>query len=266
MRQPARAITLLLSVVLVVIVATLYGSDMRGRLSPSLARSGQPGQTPRQNGIAESRVSSPACNAGAVCFHDTARVRILDYEPGRSVESRWVVFGAAGDSIELSASSTLRLDALGLSDLVGFAISAGHGAKGYQERDTTGNTAPYVRFRLPNDGAVTVDIGADERGVYDTVAYTLSLRRVGPGVTPRLFRVTGQAAALTLASERERDRFVVAPLSAADWTSHPERWSVFQGRYKVALVPDSLYVVCRLPCQRADTVLLKPSGDVTRRY
>lgn len=266
MRQPARAITLLLSVVLFVTVVARYGSDMPGRLSTSLSRSGQPAQVQHQSGVAEAQVSSPACGSSALCFHDTARVRILDYEPGRAVDTRWVVFGAASDSIELSASSKLRLDALGLSDLVGFGISANHAARGYQERDTTGNTAPYVRFRLPYDGAVTVDIYADERGVYDTVAYTLSLRRMGAGVTPPLFEATGRAAALTLDSGRELDRFVIAPLGATDWAANPERWAVWQGRFKVALVPDSLYVVCKLPCERADTVVLKPLADVTRRY
>ena len=203
----------------------------------------------------------------ALCYRDTARVRDLDHEPGRYVDSRWVIFGTAGDSIELAASTDLGLEAPGRSERVGFAISASHAmGSGYQERDSTGNTAPYVRFRLPSDGAVSVDVGADERGFHDTVPYSLSLRRMGQDLTPQLLRATGHAAALTLASARESDRFVVAPLSVADWETNPGHWSVFQGRFKVALVSDSLYVVCKLPCGRPDTVLLKPSRAVMRQY
>lgn len=267
MRQPARAITLLLSFALIATMATGCGSYTPGRQSHPAAGSDPQTQSADRSGGPEFRAALRACHSVAPCYLDTARVQVLDHEPVRSVASRWVIFGTAGDSIELSASTDLRLDALGSSERVGFAISARHAmTSGYQERDSTGNTAPYVRFRLPTDGAVSVDVGADERGLYDTVPYNVSLRRIGQGFQPRRFQATGHAAALTLASTRELDRFVIAPLSVADWAMNPARWAVLQGRFKVALVADSLYVVCKLPCGSPDTVLLKPSMAVTRQY
>src|SRR5687768_3708246 len=41
------------------------------------------------------------CAAPDLCFRDTARGRSLDYEPAWIVDAHWLLFGAAGDSIEL---------------------------------------------------------------------------------------------------------------------------------------------------------------------
>lgn len=222
---------------------------------------------PLSGGLAHSRPpAAEGCDSTALCYRDTARVRALDHEPGRAIDARWVIFGAAGDSVELTARADTTIWSNESGERVGFGLVASHATAAHQEREPDGSTASHVHLRLPHDGVISVDASADDRGLHDTVPYTLSVRRIGGGRTPPWLRPTGQTAALTVASAQETDRFTVAPLGAADWATNPARWEIFAGRHKVALVRDSLYVVCTVPCTTPDTVMLKPSAHVTRRY
>jgi hypothetical protein len=198
-----------------------------------------------------------SCEAPDLCFRDTARGRSLDHEPGWTVDAHWMVFGAAEDSVELYGTVG------GRSDGVRLTVSVGAGG-GIQERDASGNTASFVRTRLGHDGVMTVTISIDD-DLGDTVEYELRLRRVASG-RPSGLRATGEHAVLEILSARETDRFSVVPRSAAASAGDLSRWSVLRRRYKVALVPDSLYQICNVPCSAPQTVTLRLRGRATVRY
>jgi hypothetical protein len=187
------------------------------------------------------------------CFRDTAYVHALNHDPGLTIEAEWIWFGAAGDSVEIAG----RADSAQLGTT---SISTNEG----QEYDAANTTAPYLRRRLVGDGVVTVLVTACCM-FDDTVAYTLSVRRVNRAPSPAL-RPSGKWAKLRLVTGREEDQFSVIPLSVARSARDRSNWKVFARTYKVALVADSLYEVCRLPCSSPETVKLTPNADVTRRY
>lgn len=124
---------------------------------------------------------------------------------------------------------------------------------------------PYFRTRLSSDGVVETWMVADGSNMLgDTASYVLSLRRLGKDA-PWL-RATGQRATLSVVSASDRDRFAVLPLTVARSVRNLSPWTVHAGTYNVALVPDSLYQVCKLPCESADTVKLLPWGKASVEY
>ncbi len=122
------------------------------------------------------------------------------------------------------------------------------------------NAAPYFRRRLTGDRVVQSWVTMSEsRG--DTVEYWFRVRQEGPSRSP-ILRATGERAQLTLESRGKSDRFVVMPLAEVPSVRDVTPWQVDPGTYDVALVSDSLYEVCRMPCIARDTVKLKPSSKV----
>ncbi len=203
--------------------------------------------------------SGSACDAPAtLCFRDTAFMRLLDTEPGRVTEADWLFFAAARDSLEFYVGTGGR-------ETGGARLSTDFpGNSGYQERDELKNTAPYNRFRMPSDGTVAVWVTASGM-IIDTVAYTIRVHRFGTDPTPA-FRPTGQRATLTLTSQNKTDRISVVPLGLAGSVRDLSAWTVFPRTYRVALLPDSLYEICRMPCSRRDTVKLTPAANVSKRF
>jgi hypothetical protein len=57
----------------------------------------------------------------------------------------------------------------------------------------------------------------------------------------------------------------VIPLGVAPTVRDRSMWTVLPRRYRVALLPDSLYELCKIPCSRPDTVKLTPSAYVSKR-
>jgi hypothetical protein len=178
------------------------------------------------------------------CFRDIAH---MGDDPNAGASADWIWFGAAGDSIEIFAPP-------------GSYISTNFG----QEHDRLHNTARYFRHRLTSDGVVAIWVTMDEF-LGDSLGYTLRIRREGT-VTPTWLRATGQWAKLTIESRRQLDPFSVIPMMLARSVRDRSKWKVLPRTYNVALVGDSLYEVCRLPCSSPDTVKLTPSASVTRRY
>lgn len=158
----------------------------------------------------------------------------------------WIWFGARGDSIEFDLAP-------------GDAIQTSIG----EDREAR-HRVPYFRRRLARDGAVEVWVLLPDT-LGDTVAYTLGVRRIPSGRSADL-RPTGERATLTIQSRSAKDRFAVVPLAVARSVRDLSSWQVHPETYNVALVGDSLYEVCRLPCARRDTVKLTPRATVTRRY
>ena len=215
-------------------VADAQGAKHARELGPDTSKPDRPLEIPRCD-------SAPS----ATCFRDTAYGHSLDYDPGWVVESNWIWFGAAGDSVEIVVPH-------------GMYVSTNFG----QEHDELKNTASYFRHRLTADGVIELWISADET---DSIAYSLSIRRVGSHAPP-LLRPTGRYATLTVTSRRKAAQFSIVPISLVNSATDRSKWKAFAQTYKVALVSDSLYELCRVPCSRPDTVKLTPSARVTKRY
>jgi hypothetical protein len=181
-----------------------------------------------------------------VCYRDTARPGDVDEDPMQSPLADWIWFGAEGDSIDISASPSASI-----------ATSIG------QERDSLHNTAHRFRHRLQNDGVVLVWLAFDEQ-VIPTLPYTLSVWHNGSASS--LLRSTGRSATLSLVSRHKTESFSLVPASIAPTVHDRSQWRIFAQTYKVALVSDSLYELCRFPCTAPDTVKLTPSTNVVRKF
>lgn len=188
------------------------------------------------------------CNSTSItlCFHDTAFMRLPeadDHFLGASKD--WLWFDAADVSIEV----------LGLGTFISTNLGQDHDP-------VTHNTASFFRRRLRHDGVLTVHVDTDER---DSVEYDLEFRHPDRA-PPDALRATGQRASLSLAIGKQGKRVSVVPVSIAGTISDRSRWAVAPGDYTVALVADSLYELCLLPCVKPDTVKLTLQSRVVRKY
>jgi hypothetical protein len=187
--------------------------------------------------------------SSAVHLGDTATLRTpvfgQRYTPDYAIAD-WIWFGAAGDSVDITSTDGSVYTNLG------------------QQTDSRHNVVPYFRSRLQNDGVVSISTNMDENDG-DSVPYTLRIERVGPE-PPAALRMTCERARLTIISPRITDHFSIVPISIAHSVRDLSKWTTFVGTYNVALVPDSLYQVCRVPCVTPDTIRLTPHARVRRRY
>jgi hypothetical protein len=176
------------------------------------------------------------------CYRDTARSADVDEDPMLSPRANWIWFAAAGDSLEISASPEAFV-----------STSIG------QERDSLRNTARQFRRRLQSDGVVIVWLSFDEQTA-DSVPYTLRVRHEGAASRP--LQTTGEVATLTVVSRRQNSTFSLVPASLASTVRDRSQWRIFARTYRVALVSDSLYELCRLPCSSPQMVKLTPFARV----
>ena len=182
-----------------------------------------------------------------MCYQDTARAGTADEDPAQYPLADWIWFGMAGDSIEISGPA-------------GASVATNIG----QERDSLKNTRGYFRRRLGRDGVLLIFVSLDEtEGT--TVPYTLRVSHGGSASTESL-RPTGQTATLTVISQHATDAFSLVPASMASTVRDRAQWRISPVRYKVALVSDSLYELCRLPCTALDLVKLTPSANVMKKF
>ena len=186
---------------------------------------------------------SPTLNS--LCLIDTAITHGDVDPPDISPTSQWIIFAAAGDSLELSTTPPGALN-----------TSLG------EERDSLHNTAAQFRHRVAVDGAVQVWISLDN--ISDTVAYVMRLAHRGPPPPPVLL-ATGHTATLILDSKKQIERYAIVPVSLVEGVHSLAPWTVAVGTHKVALVGDSLYQLCIMPCARRDTVKLTPSSRTVVR-
>lgn len=196
--------------------------------------------------------SVSACDSvSEVCFRDSAYAHTYPGDPGPIKDKWWIFFGGAGDSLEI------RVESGG-----GGSVSTHLG----EERDRRSNNFPYQRQHLMRDGVIEAWVVVDDADALgDTVPYTLRFRRVSRD-TPTSLRATGQRAIIMVSSSSRRDRFVVLPLSVANTARNFSSWSVDPGTYNVALVKDSLYKVCKMPCASGRIVKLLPMTKMTLRF
>lgn len=210
---------------------------------------------------AASSVSSPAslataCDStAAMCFRDTAYMRNDKDIDMLVVDADWIVFVAAQDSLELYASADRGHPQA--------AIITYFGNQSRQERDSKGNTAPFQHLRLASDGVVRVslDLSTGE----SSVPYTLRVRHAEKN-DPGVLHASGRSAKLAISSAQATERFSVIPTTLARSVHDVSAWTVLPGSYNVALLADSLYEVCGVPCTAPDTVKLTPGVRVVKRY
>lgn len=182
-----------------------------------------------------------------ICYQDTARAGTSDEDPAQYPLADWIWFAVARDSIEISAPA-------------GSAVTTNIG----QERDALHNTRGYFRYRALRDGVLLISVSLDEtQGA--TVPYTLQISR-GGSPTSGFLRPTGATATLTVISGDKAAAFSLVPGSIASAVRDRSPWRIYAGRFKVALVSDSLYELCRLPCSSPDTVELTPSANVVKKF
>ena len=244
----SRSLHLLLATGVLSFAAACGGKGSRPPTDSRAAASASPPSGPTS--IAHrSALTAPECDSipGSACFVDTAITHSEADPPDLSPTSQWIIFGAAGDSIEISTTPS-------------GAINSSLG----EERDSLHNTAAQFRHRLVADGAIQVWVDL-EHNISDTVAYTLRVVHRGPP-PPSALRATGQAATLILNSQQATDRYAMIPASIARGGRNLVPWTIAAGRHKVALVTDSLYELCIMPCTRRDTVKLTQSNQITVRF
>jgi len=220
-------------------VASDRSSDSARTTSSSVVRADDTFHT------AEGNVGGCRETVSVWCFLDTAYAYTdLDNPQGYPMSS-WILFTASGDSIELSVPP-------------GSVIATNLG----QERDSLGNTAPYFRRRIDRNGILhaTIELGQHSS---DTVPYTLRVAQYG--TRPGALRATGETARLNLTAKEALARFSVVPAAIPLPPNDVAPWSVPLGSHKVALIVDSIFLLCRIPCAKPDTVILQRSRSAANK-
>lgn len=193
----------------------------------------------------ESVVTTCDSAPAVFCFSDTAHAEMQPGDPVPRADRDWIWFGTAGDSIEVRGP-----DASSIYTNVG------------TEHDSDRNNVSFFHGRLAGDEVVVITVTF--WNAPDVVPYELSIRSQRTSARAGLLP-NGKWARLTIVAANPRDSFTIAPLSVARAARNEARWRVMAQSYNVALVADSLYEVCWVPCASPDTVKLVPNGRVTRK-
>lgn len=197
------------------------------------------------------RVVAPDClpTGIALCIEDTAQIRVRTGSMAVTRETNWLVFAAAGDSMQLFVAHPS-----------GYISMSPPSAAGFRSEISETVDASWIRPRFPNSGTYVVNtsIVADSSVVYEL--------RVVPVVARAASRPIGVAASLLLAGDSSA-RIVVAPSSMVASIPAPrlEHFAVPPGKYRVLLVRDTTYVTCRLPCADRGTFVLHAGQHVSLR-
>ncbi|HEV8446669.1 MAG TPA: hypothetical protein VGQ44_07605 [Gemmatimonadaceae bacterium] len=195
-------------------------------------------------------VAAPDCRPGgiALCVTDTATtVRSVECCMADQRETRWLVFAAAGDSMQLFLypdGSYLDMD----------PPSAGH----YGAEHSRGVDASWIRPRFAHRGAYVFTVGIQSD---DPIEYDL---RVAPVIARGASRPVGKSATLTITG-KPSSKVVIAPASlvALTDTAALRSFAVTAGTYRVLLVRDTSYLGCRLPCSAPRRFSMRPGQAVT---
>lgn len=203
---------------------------------------------------------------GGFCFRDTTR-KYVDEVPGDM--GTWIVFAQSKDSFAFwSAADTLGASA-DIRELLSGAELLLSIVKPSAAGSLAGPTDSPLGVRFPASGAYRLQ--AAVQGPTDPRGLPYSLR-VLPVVTGAdsfagALRPTGSRARLII-DGMESGFVALIPNSVAGRIGPTEysRWAFWAGDYSVLLVRDTLYRMCRMPCDRLDSVVLKPGDVVHRKY
>ncbi len=162
-------------------------------------------------------------------------------------ETRWLVFAAAGDSMQLFLypdGSYLDMEPPSAEK---FIAEHSHGAD-----------ATWIRPRFGHSGAYVFTVGIESD---DPVEYDL---RVVPVIARGASKPIGASATLKITG-RPSSKVAIAPASMAaslDRTAL-RAFAVPAGTYRVLLVRDSAYLGCRIPCSAPRRFSIQPGTAVT---
>jgi len=195
-------------------------------------------------------VQAPQClpHGIAQCITDTATtVRSVECCMSDQRETRWLVFAAAGDSMQLFLfpdGSYLDME----------PPSAGR----FNAEHSGGVDASWIRPRFDHGGAYVFTVGIESD---DPVEYDL---RVVPVIARGASRPIGKSATLIITG-KPSSKVVVAPVSmAASLDSSALRaFAAPAGTYRVLLVRDTTYLACKLPCSAPRRFSIQPGTAVT---
>jgi hypothetical protein len=195
-------------------------------------------------------VRAPECvpDGIAQCITDTATtVRSVECCMNDQRETRWLVFAAAGDSMQLFLfpdGSYLDME----------PPSAGR----FVAEHSGGVNASWIRPRFGHRGAYVFTVGIESD---DPVEYDL---RVVPVIARGASKPTGKSATLTITG-KPSSRVAIAPVSmiAPNDTGALRAFAVPAGSYRVLLVRDSAYFGCKLPCSAPRRFSIRPGTAVT---
>jgi hypothetical protein len=162
-------------------------------------------------------------------------------------QTKWLVFAARDDSLQLFLEPAT--DA--------YLTMSPPNAAGAGAETSRGVDASWLRARFPTSGTYVFTASIEAK---TNVPYEL---RIAPVVATSASRLTGTAATLTLPG-LGRSQVAVGPraMIPADDTAGLRRFAVRPGRYRVLLVRDTLYEVCRLPCRHRETFTLRAGKSV----
>ena len=200
---------------------------------------------------------APEClpNGFALCVKDTARTIRTDsgvVEGGFNDErvTEWLIFAAERDSLQVFIAGPAE-SYLWMSPPSAAGFVAEHAI----------NDASWIRARFAHTGTYVFSARITSE---DAIAYEL---RVAPVLTIGASHPTGQSATVTIVGESSA-RVAIAPAAMARAIPSDSAWQRFAvrpGEYRVLLVRDSSYVVCRLPCRDTRQLSLFPSQSATVR-
>lgn len=196
-------------------------------------------------------IAAPDClpTGIALCIADTARAYVEGVSMPDMRETKWLVFAAADDSMQLFAAHPSAY-----ITMMPFS-AAGFGAETSRSVD-----ASWIRPRFLHTGTYVFTASIESDSI---VPYEL---RVVPVIARAASRPIGVAASLQLAGDSSA-RIVVAPSSMVASIPAPrlERFAVRPGKYRVLLVRDTTYVTCRLPCADRGTFVLHAGQQAALR-
>jgi hypothetical protein len=195
-------------------------------------------------------VAAPDCRPDgiALCVTDTATtVRSVECCMADQRETRWLVFAAAGDSMQLFLypdGSYLDMDP--------------PSAEKYAAEHSKGVDASWIRPRFAHAGAYVFTLGIESD---DPVEYEL---RVAPVIARGASRPIGKSATLTITG-KPSSKVAIAPASMVGSSDSAafRPFAVTAGAYRVLLVRDTAYWGCKLPCSAPRRFTMRPGKAVT---
>lgn len=195
-------------------------------------------------------VTRDACppQPAAFCFHDSAYYREGPRDPYGMPQQDWIVFGGAGDSVDLLAGPQLHT-----------SIQTNRGDDLMPDR----SNAPYFRRRLVSDGVVAATVFIDVNSDTDPYPYWLRVSRTSKASNAPPALTGARATIIARSGSNWRDSFSIVPVSMVSRVKNLSNWKVPAGTWVVALVRDSLYDVCYKRCVHHDTIRLRPFQRVT---
>jgi hypothetical protein len=190
---------------------------------------------------------SSCVGENVTCYRDTALVDSGPDYADAYPSATWVLFGLIGDSVEIST-----IPAMNVAVRVGAERSNGSGI----------HPRSFAR-RIARSGIIRVNVFPSSSA--DSIPYTLRVRRWDVPRSAGL-RINGGAATLAVTAARAAQPLMLVPVSGTSHRGSLSDWTMYPGTYKIALVEDSLYEMCALPCQRPDTILLGVSRKISVSY